>query len=66
MSDGVNKLIEYLNQTRRQAESAIDCLNAKIAELEESYNESKKDREKLKEEVKIKTTLQKKFNVVYL
>jgi len=33
MSDGVQKLTEYLNQTRRQAESAIDTLNEKIRSL---------------------------------
>lgn len=33
MSDGVQKLTEYLNQTRRQAESAIDILNDKIRSL---------------------------------
>jgi flagellar biosynthesis chaperone FliJ len=34
MGDGLQKLTEYLNQTRRQAELAIDTLNAKIHELE--------------------------------
>lgn len=33
MSDGVIKLTAYLNQTRRQAELAIDVLNQKISEL---------------------------------
>ena len=32
-SDGLSKLAEYLNQTRRQAEQSIDILNAKISEL---------------------------------
>ena len=32
--DGVVKLREYLMQTRRQAEMAIDSLNERIAELE--------------------------------
>lgn len=33
---GLRKLTEYLNQTRRQAEIAIDTLNAKLFELEEA------------------------------
>ena len=32
-SDGLSKLAEYLNQTRRQAEQSIDILNSKISEL---------------------------------
>lgn len=32
-SDGLQKLTAYLNQTRRQAEAAIDVLNDQIAEL---------------------------------
>ena len=35
MSEGVNKLVEYLNQTRRQAELSINILNDKIKELTE-------------------------------
>lgn len=31
--EGLQKLTEYLNQTRRQAEAAIDVLNNKIEEL---------------------------------
>lgn len=34
-SDGLRKLTEYLNQTKRQAENAIDILNIKINELQE-------------------------------
>lgn len=33
MSVGVVKLTAYLNQTRRQAELAIDVLNQRISEL---------------------------------
>lgn len=33
MSEGLLKLTEYLNQTRRQAEQAIDVLNSKIFAL---------------------------------
>ena len=33
--EGLAKLTEYLNQTRRQAEASIDVLNAKINELNE-------------------------------
>jgi len=33
-SDGLKKLTEYLQQTRRQAESAIDVLNEKVSELQ--------------------------------
>jgi hypothetical protein len=29
-SEGLKKLIEYLNQTKRQAETAIDVLNGRI------------------------------------
>lgn len=29
-SEGLKKLIEYLNQTKRQAETAIDILNSQI------------------------------------
>ena len=34
-SDGLLKLTEYLNQTRRQAEAAIDVLNNRIEEMKE-------------------------------
>ena len=34
-SDGLLKLTEYLNQTRRQAEAAIDVLNKRIEEMKE-------------------------------
>ena len=51
MSEGVQKLIEYLNQTRRQAEQAVDCLNERIKELEEICEESNRRAEKLEEEV---------------
>ena len=34
-SDGLLKLTEYLNQTRRQAEAAIDVLNSRIEEMKE-------------------------------
>ena len=37
-SDGLKKLTEYLNQTRRQAETAIDVLNKKIDEMEQENN----------------------------
>lgn len=33
--DGLKKLIEFLNQTRNQAEQAVDCLNVRINELEQ-------------------------------
>lgn len=32
--EGLPKLVEYLNQTRRQAENAIDSLNVKVTELQ--------------------------------
>lgn len=32
-SEGLRKLTEYLNQTRRQAETAIDALNAQVQQL---------------------------------
>jgi chromosome segregation ATPase len=32
---GLQKLTEYLNQTRRQADLAIDTLNDKISEMQE-------------------------------
>ena len=32
-SEGLRKLTEYLNQTRRQAETAIDALNAQVLQL---------------------------------
>jgi hypothetical protein len=34
-NDGLKKLTEYLNQTRRQAEAAIDALNIKIQEMKD-------------------------------
>lgn len=34
MADGLQKLTEYLNQTRRQAELAIDTLSSKVIALE--------------------------------
>lgn len=37
-SDGLKKLTEYLKQTKRQAEAAIDILNAKLAEAGEENN----------------------------
>ena len=43
MSEGLLKLTEYLNQTRRQAEIAIDVLNSKISDLNT-------ENEKLREE----------------
>jgi DNA repair exonuclease SbcCD ATPase subunit len=71
-SDGLKKLTEYLNQTRRQAEGAIDVLNEKISELENENNilvkmvdrlEGERDHfkeysEKLKNEHAIKWKLQ--------
>ena len=33
-ADGLRKLTEFLNQTRKQAEVAVDCLNERIRELE--------------------------------
>lgn len=50
MSEGVQKLIEYLNQTRRQAEQAVDCLNERIKELEEALQISNLKAEKNGEE----------------
>ena len=35
-SDGLHRLTEYLTQTRRQANAAIDILNTRIEELESS------------------------------
>lgn len=39
-SEGLSKLTEYLNQTRKQAAMSIDVLNSQIAELraESDYN----------------------------
>lgn len=34
--EGLRKLTEYLTQTRRQAEAAVDALNGEIAELQET------------------------------
>lgn len=49
-SDGVQKLLEYLQQTRRQAEISIDCLNSRVTELELQCEVRKAEVEKLKEE----------------
>lgn len=43
-ADGLKRLTEYLNQTRKQAEQAVDCLNVRIKDLEQ-------DREKFLGEV---------------
>eukprot|EP00603_Paraphysomonas_imperforata_P006648 CAMPEP_0114439992 /NCGR_PEP_ID=MMETSP0103-20121206/15513_1 /TAXON_ID=37642 ORGANISM="Paraphysomonas imperforata, Strain PA2" /NCGR_SAMPLE_ID=MMETSP0103 /ASSEMBLY_ACC=CAM_ASM_000201 /LENGTH=46 /DNA_ID= /DNA_START= /DNA_END= /DNA_ORIENTATION= len=34
-ADGLQRLTEFLNQTRKQAEVAVDCLNVRIKELEQ-------------------------------
>mmetsp|Transcript_3881 Transcript_3881/g.5336 ORF Transcript_3881/g.5336 Transcript_3881/m.5336 type:complete len:356 (+) Transcript_3881:16-1083(+) len=49
-SDGLKKLTEYLNQTRRQAEAAIDALNVKIQEMKDENLTCMKMIEKLERE----------------
>ena len=49
-SDGLQRLTEYLNQTRRQAEMAIDVLNKRIIELQDSNNEIQAEAERLRTE----------------
>lgn len=51
-SDGLQKLTAYLNQTRRQAEAAVDALNVQIASLRqenEAYEAICKELEEEKE-----------------
>jgi predicted nucleic acid-binding Zn-ribbon protein len=50
-SEGLAKLTEYLNQTRRQAEASIDLLNEKIKELEQKNEGYQSQVEQLKSEV---------------
>eukprot|EP01041_Mallomonas_annulata_P002586 gene2586-5058_t len=50
MSDGVQKLTEYLIQTRRQAEQSIDCLTQKVIELEAVCSSYQENLTKLEEE----------------
>eukprot|EP00607_Mallomonas_marina_P006511 CAMPEP_0182430912 /NCGR_PEP_ID=MMETSP1167-20130531/44712_1 /TAXON_ID=2988 /ORGANISM="Mallomonas Sp, Strain CCMP3275" /LENGTH=326 /DNA_ID=CAMNT_0024616591 /DNA_START=166 /DNA_END=1143 /DNA_ORIENTATION=+ len=50
MGEGIEKLTEYLNQTRRQAEISIECLNQRVIELEHDCDLYKKNMNKLKEE----------------
>lgn len=45
--DGLHRLTEYLNQTRRQAEMAIDVLNRKVEEMKEENATCMKMIEKL-------------------
>ena len=52
-ADGLQKLTEYLNQTRRQAEAAIDVLNKRIFELQESNDELKLEADRLRSEVEL-------------
>jgi len=52
-SDGLKRLTEYLNQTRRQAEASIDILNQRITELEEVNEKLKVEAERLRTEVYI-------------
>ena len=54
-SDGLHKLTAYLNQTRRQAEAAIDALNVRIFELQaqneqlvQQYDMLEKEKEQFK------------------
>lgn len=55
-SEGLQKLIEYLKQTRRQAEASIDILNARINELSTDNETCLKLIERLEEEkLKYKT-----------
>mmetsp|Transcript_395 Transcript_395/g.740 ORF Transcript_395/g.740 Transcript_395/m.740 type:complete len:371 (-) Transcript_395:81-1193(-) len=49
-SDGLIKLTKFLNQTKRQAEQAIDCLNEKIAELEKQNEIERQKYEKCADE----------------
>ena len=55
-ADGLQKLTEYLNQTRRQAETAIDVLNKRIFELQENNDEIKLEADRLRAEVNIPKT----------
>lgn len=48
--DGLKKLAEYLAQTRRQASSSIDLLNARVTELSADLDIAKQTSEKLEEE----------------
>lgn len=57
-ADGLQKLTEYLNQTRRQAEAAIDVLNKRIFELQESNDEIKLEADRLRTEVNIHSKYQ--------
>ena len=71
-SDGLHKLTAYLNQTRRQAEAAVDALNEQISDLRDENEkyallvtkvEEEKDYykslcEKMKQESTIKHRLQ--------
>lgn len=47
-SDGLQRLAEYLAQTRRQADAAIDVLNKRIEELELSNTELKQNEKSLR------------------
>jgi hypothetical protein len=47
---GLAKLTEYLNQTRRQAEAAIDALNEKIFQLQDENENTLKECEKFQSE----------------
>lgn len=49
-SDGVQKLLEFLQQTRRQAEISIDCLTERVKELERACELNQQEVDKLKEE----------------
>lgn len=50
MSEGLSKLTEYLNQTRRQAELAIDTLSQRVHELELENKELKRGVSDLQQE----------------
>lgn len=55
-SDGLHKLTAYLNQTRRQAEAAVDALNLQIGELQKenaAYEAICKELEEEKEQYRI-------------
>ena len=49
-SDGLQRLTEYLNQTRRQAELAIDTLNKRLLELEATNHEMVAQTDRLRTE----------------
>ena len=50
-NEGLSKLTEYLNQTRRQAAASIDMLNQRIYELENGSNFRQDEFDTIKAEV---------------